>query len=90
MPLPDTPLSPGVMVSCYRLDGAANRFGAMIDMTGLVRSLRIPSGENVVRDLDEGYVGCCYLYPMGRRTVLTARATTGWFRSRRRCGGRAR
>jgi hypothetical protein len=25
----------------------------------------------VVRDLDEGYIGCCYLYPMGRRTPLT-------------------
>jgi RimJ/RimL family protein N-acetyltransferase len=25
----------------------------------------------VVRDLDGGYLGCCYLYPMGRRVVLT-------------------
>ena len=24
-----------------------------------------------VYDLDEGYVGCCYLYPMGRRTPLS-------------------
>jgi hypothetical protein len=25
----------------------------------------------VVRDADGGYLGCCYLYPMGRRTELT-------------------
>jgi hypothetical protein len=25
----------------------------------------------VVREADGGYVGCCYLYPMGRRTELT-------------------
>jgi hypothetical protein len=25
----------------------------------------------VVRDSDGGYLGCCYLYPMGRRTQLT-------------------
>lgn len=25
----------------------------------------------VVRDLDDGYLGCCYLYPMGRRVALT-------------------
>ena len=25
----------------------------------------------VVRDRDGGYLGCCYLYPMGRRTELT-------------------
>ena len=25
----------------------------------------------VVRDSDGGYLGCCYLYPMGRRTPLT-------------------
>jgi len=25
----------------------------------------------VVRDLDGGYLGCCYLYPMGHRTELT-------------------
>jgi RimJ/RimL family protein N-acetyltransferase len=25
----------------------------------------------VVRDLDDGDIGCCYLYPMGRRTALT-------------------
>jgi hypothetical protein len=25
----------------------------------------------VVRDADGGYLGCCYLYPMGRRTPLT-------------------
>src|SRR4051812_45204210 len=25
----------------------------------------------VVRDVNDGYVGCCYLYPMGRRTTLT-------------------
>jgi hypothetical protein len=25
----------------------------------------------VVRDSDGGYLGCCYLYPMGRRTELT-------------------
>jgi RimJ/RimL family protein N-acetyltransferase len=26
----------------------------------------------VVRDSGGGYLGCCYLYPMGRRTQLTA------------------
>ncbi len=25
----------------------------------------------VLRDPDNGYLGCCYLYPMGRRTPLT-------------------
>lgn len=25
----------------------------------------------VLRDSDGGYLGCCYLYPMGRRTPLT-------------------
>jgi hypothetical protein len=25
----------------------------------------------VLRDSDEGYLGCCYLYPMGGRTPLT-------------------
>jgi hypothetical protein len=25
----------------------------------------------VVRDVDGGYLGCCYLYPMGRRTTLS-------------------
>jgi hypothetical protein len=25
----------------------------------------------VVRDADGGYLGCCYLYPMGRRTELS-------------------
>jgi hypothetical protein len=25
-----------------------------------------------VYDADDGYLGCCYLYPMGRRTALTA------------------
>jgi hypothetical protein len=25
----------------------------------------------VLRDRDEGYLGCCYLYPMGGRTPLT-------------------
>ena len=25
----------------------------------------------VVRDVNEGYIGCCYLYPMGRRIALT-------------------
>jgi hypothetical protein len=25
----------------------------------------------VVRDLDDRYIGCCYLYPMGRRTAFT-------------------
>lgn len=25
----------------------------------------------VLRDRDGGYLGCCYLYPMGRRTQLT-------------------
>jgi hypothetical protein len=25
----------------------------------------------VVRDAQDGYLGCCYLYPMGRRTELT-------------------
>jgi hypothetical protein len=26
----------------------------------------------VLRDITGGYLGCCYLYPMGRRTPLTA------------------
>ena len=26
----------------------------------------------VARDADDGYLGCCYLYPMGRRTELSA------------------
>jgi hypothetical protein len=25
----------------------------------------------VVRDVNEGYIGCCYLYPVGRRIALT-------------------
>ena len=25
----------------------------------------------VARDADDGYLGCCYLYPMGRRTALS-------------------
>ena len=29
-----------------------------------------------VYDADGGYLGCCYLYPMGRRTALSERAPT--------------
>ena len=29
-----------------------------------------------VYDADGGYLGCCYLYPMGRRTALSAELLT--------------